>query len=186
MTKNSLLSFRFQVSSWKLNVGLLKLLPLSFCLVTIFTVNSFAQRSSKPYIEDLSVYRPKFELKNDTTKKILSNKVVNRTPVRATKNVNAKLDAVLDSIDKQNLQKKFIEGFTIQIYSGQNKEEAMVTKQKVVEELEGLSANLQYFQPKFRVSVGTYFSKLEAQKDLVKLKGYFPGAILVPDKIQIR
>jgi hypothetical protein len=163
---------------------LLRLLAVSLWL-TSAPVTTFAQRS-KPYVEDLSVYRPKFELANDTVKKIQPQKTTSGIRPKATKNVNAKLDALLDSIDKQNLQKKFIEGFTIQIYSGQNKAEAMTTKQKVIEELSNLTATLQYVQPKFRVCVGSYFSKLEAQKDLVKLKSYFPSAILVPDKFQIR
>ncbi len=158
----------------------------ALCLVALSTVIASAQTTSKPYIEDLSAHRPKFELKRDTSQKANSQNVTDRPSVKPTKNVNAKLDAVLDSIDKQNLQKKFIDGFTIQLYSGQSKEEAMNTKQKVVEELANVNPTLQYFQPKFRVSVGGYFSKLEAQKDLVRLKSFFPSAILVPEKIQVR
>jgi hypothetical protein len=158
----------------------------ALCLVAFSTIIASAQNTSKPYIEDLSAYRPKFELKKDTSQKAISQNATDRPSVKPTKNVNSKLDAVLDSIDKQNLQKKFIDGFTIQLYSGQSKEEAMSVKQRVIEELANLTANLQYLQPKFRVSVGGYFSKLEAQKDLVRLKSFFPSAILVPEKIQVR
>ena len=172
-------------SSFRVQVSPVKLLACGLWLAALAATSCAAQRATKPYSEDLSSYRPKFERKIDTLKKVVSQKT-DRPLIRPTKNVNAKVDAVLDSINKQNLQKKFVDGFTIQIYSGQSREEASVTKQKVAEELTDLVANLQYLQPKWRVSVGSYFSKLEAQKDVVKLKSYFPGAILVPEKIQIR
>jgi endo-alpha-1,4-polygalactosaminidase (GH114 family) len=96
------------------------------------------------------------------------------------------VDAVLDSIDRYNLVRKFVDGYTIQIYSGQNREEAMNTKKKMNEEIPELSANLQYQQPKFRVTVGKYYTKLEANPDLVRLRTSFSSAILVPEKIQIK
>ena len=109
-----------------------------------------------------------------------------KTPVNPTKNVNAKVDFVLDSIDRLNALRKFIDGYTIQIYSGQNREDANTAKKKMADEADDLTANLQYIQPKFRVRVGNYFSKLEAQKDLMRLKPLFPNAILIPEKIPIR
>jgi septal ring-binding cell division protein DamX len=155
------------------------------CFVIACPISAVAQRATKGYVEDLSAYRPKFEVKVDSSKRAFINKK-DRSLMKPTKNVNSKLDAVLDSIDKQNLQKKFIDGYAIQIYSGQSKEEAIVIRQRVQEQLKDVNATLQYLQPKFRVTVGNYFSKLEAQKDLVRLKSYFSGAILVPEKIQIR
>lgn len=169
--------------------------PAHFLLTGMFSVglafviacpiSAEAQRASKGYVEDLSPYRPKFDVKADSSKRAVITKK-GRSSVRPTKNVNSKLDAVLDSIDKQNLQKKFVEGYAIQIYSGQSREEANTIKQRVQEQLKDVNATLQYLQPKFRVTIGNYFSKLEAQKDLVRLKSYFSGAILVPEKIQIR
>lgn len=99
--------------------------------------------------------------------------------------VNNKVDAVLDSIDKLNLTRKFISGYTIQIYSGQSREEANNAKKKLTETLD-MKADLQYLQPKFRVKVGAYFTALDAQRDLVLLKRFFPNAILVPETIPIK
>jgi hypothetical protein len=33
------------------------------------------------------------------------------------------------------------------------------------------------------VKIGKYFTRLDAQKDYMAIKRYFPGAIVVPDKI---
>jgi hypothetical protein len=134
----------------------------------------------------LSKLRPKFEEPVETkTEKdtALEQKNVTVTP---TKTVNTKVDVILDSLDLFNLMRKYIDGYTIQIYSGQKREEAMNTKKKMQDEVPELTANLQYQQPKFRVTVGKYFSKLEAQKDLLALRRKFSTAILVPEKILIK
>jgi len=152
----------------------------------LITCGCVAQRvtSDKKYQEDLSLMRPKFAMPVDSSKKPGAD--TTKEPVTPTKNVNAKVDFVLDSIDRLNSLRKFIDGYTIQIYSGQNREDASSAKKKMAEGNTGLTANLEYIQPKFRVRVGNYFSKLEAQRDLLALKPLFPNAILIPEKIPIR
>jgi hypothetical protein len=154
-----------------------------FCLLV--TLTGFSQKN-KPYHEDLSKLRPKFELPEDI--KVKKDTVIERNPelITPTKTVNTKVDAILDSLDLFNMMHKYIDGYTIQIYSGQKREEAMNSKKKMQEEVPELIANLQYQQPKFRVTVGKYFSKLEAQRDLLTLRRRFSAAILVPEKILIK
>jgi len=156
----------------------------TLALCGLLSTPGFSQKN-KPYREDLSALRPKVVARGEETAK---DTVVGASPaaVAPTHAVNARVDAVLDSIDQLNLTRKFIDGFTIQIYSGQKREEAMNTKKKLQEELPDWTANLLYQQPKFRVTVGKYFSKLAAQKDLLKLKRLFSAAILVPEKVTIK
>ena len=154
-------------------------------LFVLLDFSCAAQQSLTPYHEDLSINRPKFVIVKDTTRAPETNPV-QAIVTKPTRNVNAKVDAILDSIDRFNLTKRFVDGFTIQIYSGQKREDAMNTKQKIIEDTPELVANLQYIQPKFRVTVGHYFTKLEGQKDLSRLKRYFTTAILVPEKILMK
>lgn len=162
----------------KSNISLLSFLVIAFGCV--------AQKSNsdKKYHEDLSLVRPKFAMPIDSVKNTGTEDP--KTPVTPTLNVNTKVDYVLDSIDRLNSLRKFVDGFTIQIYSGQNREDANNAKKTLADENTGLTADLQYIQPKFRVRVGNYFSRLEAQKDLMVLKPIFPNAILIPEKIPIR
>jgi hypothetical protein len=154
-------------------------------LFLIFEFSCVAQQSGSAYHEDLSANRPKFLNVEDSLKR---NRVTDSVIAIAapTRNVNAKVDAILDSIDRFNMTKRYVDGFTLQVYSGQKREDAMNAKLKISSEAADLIANLQYIQPKFRVTIGTYFTKLDAQKDLMRLKRIFPNAILVPEKIQIR
>lgn len=153
-----------------------------FCF--LFLTNSYAQKS-KAYSEDLSALRPKATPIEVGTKKDSASKTV-AVIVTPTKHINTKVDAILDSIDRFNQTRKFVDGYTILIYSGQKKEDAMESKKKVIEGASHLTANLQYQQPKFRVTVGKYYTRIEAQKDLVTLKQILPNATLIPEKIMIR
>jgi PBP1b-binding outer membrane lipoprotein LpoB len=143
------------------------------------------KKNDTSYYEDLSETRPRVTAPVDTA---LSTPIVTKEikNISYTKTVNSKVDAVLDSIDRFNLMRRSVDGYTIQIYSGQNREEAMNTKRKMTTDIPELTANLQYQQPKFRVTVGKYYSKLEAYQDLSRLRRSFSSAILVPEKIAIR
>lgn len=143
-----------------------------------------AQRN-KPIAEDLASIRPHFPPPPDTAAHYAGNPVKNVPIVTPHMMVNDKVDFVLDSIDKLNLLRKVVPGYTIQVYSGLDREEAGNTRKRLQDELD-MRADLQYVQPKFRVRVGHYFTSLDAQKDLMRLKRYFPNAILVPESIPLR
>lgn len=99
--------------------------------------------------------------------------------------VNKKLDTVLDSIDRHNTSKEFINGFTIQIYAGLKREDALNAKKNLTSSLPELTSEVEYSQPSFRVKVGKYYSRIDAQRDYVAVKKYFPTAIVIPDKVAI-
>ncbi len=138
------------------------------------------------YNEDLSSLRPKTE---EVVIVNSSDNVISPRDPKAYMEpkfaVNKQLDAVLDSIDRINLTRRFIEGFTIQIYSGQKREDALSVKKDMTINLPDMEAEVQYLQPNFRVKAGRYLNRLEAQKDYENIKQFFPNAIIVPDKIAI-
>lgn len=141
------------------------------------------QRQSKSYYhEDLYGLRPNFPEPVDSL--AAANQHPDKHFVAAHATVNDKVNDVLDSINSFNITRKFIEGYTIQIYSGQNKEDAYNAKKKMT--FPDLNALLEYTQPKFRVRVGNYYSRLEAHRDLTRLKQIYSNAILVPEKILVR
>jgi hypothetical protein len=155
--------------------------PILIILTLACCISAYAQRN-KEVVEDLASIRPKFPADSIIRARSTPQEVVKVTPVLT---VNQKVDAVLDSIDRLNAVRKFVSGYTIQVYSGQNREEANNAKKKL-SEFTDMKSDLQYVQPKFRVKVGGYFTALEAQKDLMFLKRFFANAILVPETIQIK
>lgn len=137
------------------------------------------------YSEDLSALRPKMEAQNTET---ITPEQAKRDPkayVEPQFTVNKQLDAVLDSIDRINLTRKFIEGYTIQVYSGQKREDALNIKKQLTISTPHITSEVHYEQPNFKVKAGKYYTRLEAQKDFEQIKKYFPSAILVPGQISI-
>jgi hypothetical protein len=135
------------------------------------------------YTEDLSLLRPKVEMPRDS---VVETTERGKTTVYVEPKfaVNEKLDTVLDSIDRINLARKFVEGFTIQVYSGK-REQALDTKKQLTNLLPEISSEVQFTEPIFRVKAGKYYNWIDAQGDFTLIKKYFPAAIIIPDKIAL-
>jgi hypothetical protein len=138
------------------------------------------------YSEDLSIWRPKVESQETNTVTPNTTNGPKQTQyVEPKYAVNKKLDSVLDSIDRYNKSREFIDGFTIQIYAGLKREDALNAKKNLSSSLPELNSEVEYSQPNFRVKVGKYYSRIDAQRDYVAVKKYFPTAIVIPDKLAI-
>jgi hypothetical protein len=155
-------------------------------LLGIFLAGCAAQKSTTTssqdgkYSEDLSALRPKVEDEKAPQQVTEERKAVAYVDPKHT--VNKQLDTVLDSIDRINLNRKVIDGFTIQVYSGK-REEALNAKKTLTSALPDLDAEVQFTEPIFRVKVGKYYTRVEAQQDYTAVKRYFPAAIIIPEKI---
>jgi hypothetical protein len=160
------------------------LLVLGGCATPKKTTTSTTSDGAQ-YSEDLSIWRPKAQpAKQDSS--IKDGNIRPRTGiVEAKYSVNKTLDPILDSIDRINLRRNYIDGFTIQVYSGLNREDALNTKKQLTMSLPDLDSEVHYAQPNFRVKVGKYFPRLDAQKDYVDIKKVFPTAIVIPEKVAI-
>jgi hypothetical protein len=137
------------------------------------------------YAEDLSVWRPETTKAADSVESPNPERIRTNKYVEATYAINDEVDMILDSVYEQNLSKGFVDGYTIQIYSGTKREDALTIKKKLSQSLPDLESDVQYRQPNFRVRSGKYFTRLEAQKDYLAVRRYFPNAIVIPDRIPI-
>lgn len=164
---------------------------MMICSVAIGCASRIATSTSTTagkYSEDLSVWRPEVQETKDTAKAVTTGPERIRTDqfVEARYAVTDQVDTVLDSIHSDNLNKGFIDGYTIQVYSGIKREDALNVKKKMTQSLPELESDVQYRQPNFRVRTGRYITRLEAQQDYLAVKKYFPNAIVIPDRIEIQ
>ena len=142
--------------------------------------NSNINNNQKGYFEDLSYTR-------DTKKNISQNNFIlsnnNKTKVPTIKN---ELDSILNIIKYENKKNDYIEGFTIQLYLGDNRILAEETEIKL-NKLDSLTERITIFtQPNYRVKVGKYYNRFNANRDYNKFKKTFPNAIIIPEKIKIQ
>jgi len=139
------------------------------------------------YSEDLSVWRPQATKTVDSVKTPTTPERTRTSQyVEARYAVNGQVDTILDSIYRENHERGFVDGYTIQVYSGIKREDALNVRKKMTQSLPDLESEVQYRQPNFRVRTGQYFSRLEAQKDYLAVKRHFPNAIVIPDRIPMQ
>lgn len=77
-------------------------------------------------------------------------------------------------------------GFCIQIYSGNDRQEAMNTRNKFWSMYPSLPASVIFASPTYRVRVGAYRSNAEARAAQSKLLKLFGRAMVVPATVTIR
>jgi hypothetical protein len=81
-------------------------------------------------------------------------------------------------------RKPFMEGYRIQIYNGNNREDANKVKSEFYGRFPGMRCYVSYQQPYYKVRVGDYEDQGEAKPDLKKMAQYYPSSFLVPDQIR--
>lgn len=161
-------------------------LLLTAYFLIILPATAQRNKTPKPHNEDLTDQRLQFPDVRDTVK-LKAEQVTNNEILPASHTVNVKVEEVLDSIALFNKTRMFVDGFTIQIYAGLKREEAMIAKKKMTDGgIRDLQIDLRYDQPKWRVKTGSYYTRLEAHRDLHRVKGIFPNAILIPEKVMLR
>ncbi len=82
-----------------------------------------------------------------------------------------------------------VNGYRIQVasFSGvSSKAKAENIKASLTALYPDTKAYIVYNEPYFRVQFGDYFSRLQAYKDLQRIKESYPGAYIVPEKINYR
>jgi hypothetical protein len=98
-------------------------------------------------------------------------------------------DAYLDTAIQKNIDKnKFaniIDGYRIQLFSGSERNNANALKTKFLKLYPETPAYLIYQQPYFKLRVGDYRTKIEAQNIFYKLQDDFGQVIIIPDKINL-
>ncbi len=95
------------------------------------------------------------------------------------------MDAYLAERSERNREQNAYQGYTLQVYTGGSRDEANEAKRRVYNALPDARPAINYNSSIYRVQVGEYTSRLEAQEDYTLLKKEFPYVLLVPQKFKI-
>jgi hypothetical protein len=100
-------------------------------------------------------------------------------------------DKRIDELEKfvrfgeESLDGVLIDGYRVLIYFDQDKGKAEQQKAHFMSLYNDVTAYVDYSAPNYRVRVGNYRTRLEAEKLKQDILGIFPTAIVVEDKIQL-
>lgn len=148
-----------------------------------------SKKNEKTYEEDLSIYRPKFKSANElNTQSSDSQSIQSSKPAisDAPLHVNKKLDAILDTIAMRNKSVKFTNGFRIQIYVGNDRKAADDAKIYTYQKYPEIFPYLSYQQPIYKVKIGDFLNRMDAERYYSDIKDSYPSAMILPDKVEIK
>ena len=114
----------------------------------------------------------------------LSQKVENLSYV----NRDPRIDRLIEKHRQYNQANPGVDGFRVQIFfdSGNNsKKAAQTAREKFMEVYPDVIAYLTFNSPYYRVRVGDFRTKLEAEGFLFQHASAYPNAFTVPDRIRI-
>ena len=136
------------------------------------------------YSEDLRAYRP--EIAAAETVAIDSADAV-IFPDSLAADVSQQLNTVLDTAAVYSRSTiRYVDGFTIQVYGGDNRAKAKDYRMNLIRNFPETDPRTVFEQPNYKVRVGSYYTRLEAQHFYAEVKTVFPRAILIPTRIYIK
>lgn len=164
------------------------LLPMTY--IAIGCVTSKPTRSTtvdtySNYDEDLSGVRPRYKEvapvetapKKNEVKRVLSDQPLH---------VNRRLDAVVDTIAARNRNIRFASGYRIQIYVGSTRKDADDAKLYTYQTFPELNPYLMYSQPTYRVRIGDFMNRIDAERYLEQVRTRYASAVVLAEKIDLK
>ncbi len=152
------------------------------------TTTTTQSSSKKAVNEDLSQYRPRY--KSSMEPDIISTeKNTTKTSSKVSEgpmHVNKRLDAILDTIAIHNKSIKFANGYRIQIYVGNDRKAADDAKIYTYQKYPEIFPYLSYQQPIYKVKIGDFLNRMDAERYFSDIKELFPSAMILPDRVEIK
>ena len=151
------------------------------------------------YTEDLSMVRPVYNSSSagaasgnrpvaPVTTTPAPRKTDTRRPTAPMEalHINRRLDMVLDTIAAQNRSIRYAPGFRVQVYVGTQRQEVDATRLLITQNFPELSPYLSYNQPTYKLKVGDFMRRIDAERYYSSIRRLVSSAQLQADKVDIR
>ncbi len=99
--------------------------------------------------------------------------------------VNKPLDDFMEKVSERNAENNVYQGYTVQVYTGSSREKANEAKNTVYSLLPDTNPSITFDPPNYKVKVGEYTDRIEAQTAYSKLKGNFSVVLIVPERFPV-
>lgn len=98
---------------------------------------------------------------------------------------DTKIDELIAKQKDNNTLKQTMAGYRVQIYFGSVRQKASEVKQDFSGKHADVNSYLTYLAPNFKVRVGDFRTRLEAQGFLKSIEGQYPTSFIVQDEIKL-
>lgn len=166
-------------------VLILAIISLSGC-----SKKATLSNSATVYNEDLSHVRPHFQYKAPILNGNFQEPAIEKENLETRKEntlaVTNKLNSALEAIKSQNKSIKYINGFRIQIYVGNIRQDADNAKSYIYRVFPELVPYMSYAQPTYRVKAGDFMYRGDAQTYLDQIRDQYSSAVILPERVEIQ
>ncbi|WP_436517712.1 SPOR domain-containing protein [Ekhidna sp. To15] len=143
--------------------------------------------SSSSYTEDLSIHRPVIMPTEEDDQQSDNSVEPQKEPYTPLSgHIKQELDSISKVAFEQNKEGRYVDGYVIQVYSGNSREAANQARSKMYEFFAELEPKVSYHQPNFRVKAGKFTNRLKANRVHQQVKEEFPRALLLPEKFLVK
>lgn len=148
-------------------IGLILVVLLSFLLTNV----SYGQQS------------PKLEIVQDSMILLLqefrAEHVINPINARTTVSLAEK------KVDKRTAKRVRTKGFRVQIFSGSNRSDAVAAQNSFLRQYKEMGAYLSFEEPNYRVKVGDFRTRSEANAFLQKIRGRYQNVFVFVEDVWV-
>jgi len=142
--------------------------------------------STSIYSEDLSIHRPVMIDVEDEGSTEVAQEVTTEPYRPLAGHIKMELDSIGRVAYQQNKAGRYVDGYVIQVYSGNSRQEANDARYKMQERFPELAPKVSYHQPNFRVKAGKFTNRLKANRVHQQVKEAFPRALLIPERFLLK
>jgi hypothetical protein len=108
-----------------------------------------------------------------------------KTGTIKVKGENIFLDSLIEKVKETNSIHKTIKGYRIQLFSGTERNNANDVKTRFLKLYPEFNAYLLYNQPYYKIRIGDFRTRLDAEVAYNKIKSVFDECIIVSDNIAL-
>ena len=148
---------------------------------------SITTQKANTYEENVSSYRIHYadSLRQASAAGATPERTLSSGPITTRYAITGEMNEYLTERSEANREKNAYQGYTLQVYTGGSREEANAAKRRVYNALPDARPNINYNSSIYRVQVGEYVDRLQAQEDYTMLKKEFPYVLLVPQRFKV-
>ena len=161
---------------------------LSGCKRNITPTKSVEDAEKYNYEEDLSLVRPKYEPRPTEKVEPPATTTAPKPYVSQAEppHINDKIDDVIERIANRNKAKTTERGYRIQVFSGNDRTEYEKARGFILQYFPNLETYVSYSQPTYKLKVGDFLSRTEAENYLSSLQSRFVAAKIIYDNVNYK
>jgi len=166
----------------RISIPIYSLLVFATATSCVSTLKTNKSKSDNIYSEDLASYLPQ-DVEDSVTVIIAKNENIN---LDSTLIITARLDSALQLVNNYNTERtRYVEGLTIQLYSGNDRAKAKEVQMRVYRHFPDSRPKIIFDQPNYKVRMEEFYSQFEAYPVFKSVQEKFGKAILVPTRIPV-